>query len=131
MVSYWGPTPISAAQLAGDKVTVNTSGIVSATLFLTSSSREVKENIAELSSREAIETLEDLNPVRFSYKADSEKNLHSGFIAEDVPNMVATFDRKTVSSMDIVAVLTKVVKEQQKTIATLVEKVKTLEARSI
>ncbi|QFS45628.1 tail fiber domain-containing protein [Nostoc sphaeroides] len=113
-----------------DKVTVNTSGIISATLFLTSSSREVKENIAELSSREAIETLQDLYPVKFSYKADSEKNLHNGFIAEDVPNTVATFDRKAVSSMDIVAVLTKVVKEQQKTIETLVEKVKILEARS-
>lgn len=114
----------------GNKVTVNTSGIISATLFLTSSSREIKENIAELSSREAIETLQDLHPVKFSYKADSEKNLHNGFIAEDVPNTVATLDRKTVSSMDIVAVLTKVVKEQHKTIATLVDKVKTLEARS-
>ncbi|HYX13391.1 MAG TPA: tail fiber domain-containing protein [Nostoc sp.] len=114
----------------GDKVTVNTSGVISATLFLTSSSREVKENIAELSSREAIETLEDLHPVKFSYKADSEKNLHNGFIAEDVPNTVATFDRKAVSSMDIVAVLTKVVKEQQNTIAILVEKVKMLEDRS-
>ncbi|MCC5599614.1 tail fiber domain-containing protein [Nostoc favosum] len=114
----------------GDKVTVDTTGIIRATQFFTSSSREVKENIAELSSREAIETLEDLQPVKFSYKADSEKNLHTGFIAEDVPNMVATFDKKAVSSMDIVAVLTKVVKEQQKTIATLVEKVKMLEARS-
>jgi hypothetical protein len=39
-----------------------------------------------------------------------------GFIAEDVPDLVATADRKGLSSMDIVAVLTKVVQEQQRTI---------------
>ena len=39
-----------------------------------------------------------------------------GFIAEDVPDLVATTDRKGLSSMDIVAVLTSVVKDQQKTI---------------
>jgi hypothetical protein len=38
-----------------------------------------------------------------------------GFIAEDVPDLVATKDRKGLSPMDIVAVLTKVVQEQQKT----------------
>ena len=40
---------------------------------------------------------------------------HVGFIAEDVPNLVATKDREGLSPMDIVAVLTKVVQEQQKT----------------
>jgi hypothetical protein len=37
-----------------------------------------------------------------------------GFIAEEVPDLVAMNDRKSLSTMDIVAVLTKVVKEQQK-----------------
>ena len=36
-----------------------------------------------------------------------------GFIAEDVPDLVATKDRKGLSPMDIVAVLTKVLQEQQ------------------
>lgn len=36
-----------------------------------------------------------------------------GFIAEDVPDLVATPNRKSLSPMDIVAVLTKVVQEQQ------------------
>ncbi|MEO1369305.1 MAG: hypothetical protein AAFX50_19170, partial [Acidobacteriota bacterium] len=39
-----------------------------------------------------------------------------GFIAEDVPELVATNSRKNLSSMDIVALLTKVMQEQQKTV---------------
>jgi hypothetical protein len=75
------------------------------------SSRELKENIAELSGKEAVETLRNLNPVKFNFKADSDKNQHIGFIAEDVPKLVATSDRKTLSPMDIVAVLTQALKE--------------------
>jgi hypothetical protein len=39
-----------------------------------------------------------------------------GFIAEDVPELVAQNDRKSLSTLDIVGVLTKVVQEQQKSI---------------
>ena len=39
-----------------------------------------------------------------------------GFIAEDVPELVATKDRKAMSAMDVVAVLTKAVQEQQDTL---------------
>jgi hypothetical protein len=77
------------------------------------SSRELKENIRELSAEEAVTVLDGLDPQKFYYKADTEDE-HVGFIAEDVPELVATKDRKGVSSMDIVAVLTKVVQEQQK-----------------
>jgi hypothetical protein len=95
-----------------------------------SSSRELKENIAELSGKEAVEALKNLNPVKFNFKADSDKNRHIGFIAEDVPELVATSDRKTLSPMDIVAVLTQALKEQQNTILALAEKVKVLEAKA-
>jgi hypothetical protein len=37
-----------------------------------------------------------------------------GFIAEDVPALVATADRKGLSPMDVVAVLTKVVQEKSR-----------------
>jgi hypothetical protein len=50
------------------------------------------------------------------------------FIAEDVPDLVATNSRDALSSMDLVAVLTKVVQEQQKTIAELSDRVARLEA---
>jgi cell division protein FtsB len=52
-----------------------------------------------------------------------------GFIAEDVPKLVATKNRKGMSAMDVVAVLTKVVQKQQRTIAELSRKVDKLENR--
>jgi len=77
------------------------------------SSITLKENIQALSTQEAIETLNNLNPVKFNYKVDKEER-HVGFIAEDVPDLVASKDRKGLSPMDVTAVLTQVVKEQQK-----------------
>jgi hypothetical protein len=73
-----------------------------------------------------MDTLKELSPVKFNYKADS-KETHVGFISEDVPALVATSDRKGMSPMDVVAVLTKVVQGQQKTIAELSERLKELE----
>ena len=102
-------------------------------VWTNASSREYKDNIKELSSDQALLAFNKLNPVTFNYKADSTEK-HVGFIAEDVPDLVATPDRKALSTMDIVAVLTKVmqeqnkiVQEQQKTIAELNEKVSRLE----
>ncbi len=79
------------------------------------SSRDLKENIRELDSEDAFATLENLNPVQYNYKADKEED-YIGFIAEDVPDLVATKDKKGMATMDVVAVLTKVVQEQQKTV---------------
>jgi hypothetical protein len=109
---------------------VKVTGDVYANGILLTSSRELKENIAELSGKEAVEALKKLNPVKFNFKADGDKNRHIGFIAEDVPELVATSDRKTLSPMDIVAVLTQALKEQQNTILALAEKVKVLEAKA-
>jgi len=53
--------------------------------------------------------------------------MHVGFIAEDVPEMVATEDRKGIESMDIAAVLTKVVQEQQRMLKELQDKIVSLE----
>ncbi len=94
------------------------------------SSRELKENINNLTTEEAIETLEELNPIKFNYKADDQKETHLGFIAEEVPELVASQDRKELSPMDIVAVLTKVVKEQQNMISVLMNEVKSLHQKN-
>jgi hypothetical protein len=93
-----------------------------------SSSREIKENIKNLAADEAMDALEGLNPVKFYYKANKEEE-HVGFIAEDVPELVATKDRKAMSAMDVVAVLTKVVQEQQKTIAQLKKEIAELKKK--
>jgi len=77
------------------------------------SSREYKERIQALQAKEAMEALRDLRPVRFHYKADpNEETL--GYISEEVPDLVATESRKSLNTMDVVAVLAKVAQEQQK-----------------
>ncbi len=90
------------------------------------SSREYKEDIEELSAGEAWEAMQELNPVKYTYKADRIER-RVGFISEEVPELVAMKDRRGLSAMEIVAVLTKVVQEQQKTISVLSEKLKELE----
>lgn len=77
------------------------------------SSREYKQDIEELSTEAAAAALLQLNPVTYSYKAAPAEH-HVGFIAEDVPDLVAATDRKSLSPMDVVAVLTKVIQEQEK-----------------
>ncbi len=84
--------------------------------FLQGSSRSIKKNIRPLDSVEAVKALRDLYTVHYQYKEDRLGEDHVGFIAEDVPDLVASKDRKTICPLDIVGVLTKVVQEQQKTI---------------
>lgn len=83
-----------------------------------SSSRARKENIQALSASEAMAAFAELRPVRFNYKADRSES-YLGFIAEDVPDLVAMQDRNSLSPMDMVALLTKVVQEQNRRIADL------------
>jgi hypothetical protein len=92
------------------------------------SSREYKENIARLEADEATSALRQLEPVKFHYKTDAEDE-RVGFIAEDVPDLVATKGRKALSPMDLVAVLTKVVQEQQETIQDLQRRIGELERK--
>ncbi len=114
----------------GNGAYVSTGGV-----WINASSREYKTDIRKLSTQKAIDTLKQLEPVEFAYKTDSQEK-HVGFIAEDAPELVASKDRKGMSPMDVVAVLTKVVEEQhkmnqqqQKTIAELSKKVAELERR--
>jgi hypothetical protein len=82
-------------------------------VWTNASSIALKENITSLNSDEAATTLQALNPVKYNYKAEKDEN-HVGFIAEEVPELVAMKDRKSLSPMDIVAVLTRVTQDQQK-----------------
>jgi len=81
-------------------------------VWTNASSRDMKENIAELTTEEAVEALTALTPVKYNYKKEQDEE-YVGFIAEDVPALVATNNRKNLSPMDVVGVLTKVVQEQQ------------------
>ena len=92
------------------------------------SSRKYKTDIRKLSTQKAIDTLKQLDPVEFAYKTDSQEK-HVGFIAEDAPELVSSKDKKGMSSMDVVAVLTKVVQEQQRTISELSRRLAVVEKR--
>jgi hypothetical protein len=97
--------------------------------WINASSRDYKENIQEITSIEAMKTLKGLQPVKYNFKRDLSKDLSVGFIAEDVPDLVATKNRKGLSPLEIVAVLTKVVQEQQALVAKLSERITELEKK--
>ncbi|HEV8433890.1 MAG TPA: tail fiber domain-containing protein, partial [Thermoanaerobaculia bacterium] len=94
--------------------------------WINASSRTVKQDIQDLDGNAAFDAFKALQPVTFAYKA-APAQTRVGFIAEDVPALVATPDRKGLSSMDIVAVLTKVVQEQQRTIDEMQARLQKLE----
>lgn len=98
--------------------------IISGNLEL-ASSREIKHAIENLDLSDAVSALLDLQPVSYRYNHLPDQTT-LGFIAEDVPDLVASESRKSLKPMDIVAVLTKVVQEQQMQIQTLSEKVERL-----
>ena len=106
------PRPVHPLEMASG-AHVSAGGV-----WTNSSSRRNKENIANLSVEEALAALAALDPVRFNYKADTGDE-YVGFIAEDVPDLVASGDRRGLSAMDIVAVVTRVVQAQQQRIEDL------------
>ncbi|HEX2926981.1 MAG TPA: tail fiber domain-containing protein [Ruminiclostridium sp.] len=110
----------------GDRIKLAASGGVYVDgYFYYSSSRDLKENIKLLSTKKAKQILDGMNPVTFNFRGDTEKTT-LGFIAEDVPVHVAANDQKAISPMEIIAVLTSVVKDQRKAIAQLQQKIESL-----
>ncbi|MCA9054768.1 MAG: tail fiber domain-containing protein [Planctomycetaceae bacterium] len=93
-------------------------------------SRELKQDIAELNAAEAHETLAALKPVTYAYKHEPDES-RVGFIAEDVPQRVALADGKSLSSMDIVAVLTKVTQDQEQTIEAQADAIVQLQTENV
>ena len=109
------------------RIQVTNAGVEVFGTFTNSSSREYKEDIRPLASAEALATLAKLEPVKFRFKEQPEENL--GFIAEEVPDLVAVEGHKSVAPMDLIALLTKVAKEQQQTIARQQQAIADLSAR--
>ncbi len=105
---------------------VNGASCTAGGVWTNASSIALKENVVPLSPEVAQTALLDLQPVLFNYKVDPGER-HVGFIAEQVPELVATKDRTSLSPMDIVAVLTRVVQEQQRTIEELTRRLEKVE----
>ncbi|MBC8116784.1 MAG: tail fiber domain-containing protein, partial [Candidatus Saccharimonas sp.] len=96
-----------------DKALVHQSGahLTLGGVWTSISSRAAKQDIEPITSEQARDTVRALQPVGFRYKNELDEH-YVGFIAEDVPELVATNDRKGLAPMDITAVLTKVVQDQ-------------------
>jgi hypothetical protein len=92
------------------------------------SSRKYKDHIRLLQADEALDAFKELEPVKFSYKINPDEEC-IGFIAEDVPELLATKNRDGANPMDYIAILVKVVQEQNKTIDTLTERIEELERK--
>lgn len=121
--NVFGQLPASPLVHANTGANLSVGGV-----WTNASSRDLKQDIVELSSDDAMSALSELNPVTYRYIAEPDEP-YVGFIAEDVPELVATGSRKTLAAMDVVAVLTKVVKEQQSTIDELSKRLAQLESQ--
>jgi hypothetical protein len=78
------------------------------------SSISCKKDVEDLSLDDALAALRELRPVTFTYIHNDE--VRAGFIAEEMPDLLATGDGTSLSPMEIVAVLAQVVKSQQRQI---------------
>lgn len=82
------------------------------------STGEEKTNVSELTLEEALYALANLEPVTFSYR-QAENERHVGFAAENAPELIASTENEGLKPLEIVAVLTRIVKLQQHQIAEL------------
>jgi hypothetical protein len=91
------------------------------------SSLTLKERVADLPDDEAEALLDELHTVTFRYRDDPE-TVRIGFIAEQMPAMLAADDRQAYRPADVVAVLAAVVRRQQETLARLRSRLAALDA---
>lgn len=97
-------------------------------VWTNASSREYKTDIEPLKNEEysdILKKLEGLDVVYFKYKSEPEIK-HIGMIAEDVPDEIASPDRKGIPTADAIAFLMAAVKAQQSEIKVLKETVEKL-----
>ncbi len=123
---YYRTVSYSFHGSGGDRLRLYASGgtYVDGNLYYTSSGK-YKENVSELSQSEAQAAFEALDPVEFNFKGDYTRTT-LGFIAEDVPEVFATNDKKAISPLEILTVLVSEVKDQERLLNKLKKKVAAL-----
>lgn len=118
------------------RINTDTGGYLTTTgVWMTLSSREAKQDIRPLDDAEALEAFKELQPVRFRYAAEPDEEV-LGFIAEDVPKLLAAPGRDSVHETEVLALLSKVAKIQEarlekrrQEIERLRDRIRQLEAR--
>lgn len=123
---YFGDSPSSLNNNTTHAIDTSTGAhLTIGGVWTNASSRELKDKITSISIDAAVTALKQLKPVTYIYKAEPSET-YAGFISEDVPELVATNDRKSLASMDIIAVLTRVVQNQNEKIDILNNKLEML-----
>ena len=90
--------------------------------LVTASSRTLKTDIKPLDTQMALDAFEKLQPVSYAYKAHKDEPV-VGFIAEDVPELLAMPSGKTFDSTEMVAVLTSVLADTRAELKIAQEKI--------
>ncbi len=79
-------------------------GTVTATNFVSTSDRNLKENIVALEKESVLEKVSKLNGYQFNFKSDETKKTKTGLIAQEVeevmPELVVTNETNQTKSMD-------------------------------
>ena len=96
--------------------------------WLDASSLVYKENIRALGEAEALTAFDRLQPVHYNYKTNKNEPV-IGFIAEEVPDLVAPRDHKSLSALEMTALLAKVVRVQEKDLKIRERKIAELKRR--
>ncbi len=96
--------------------------------LVTASSRVLKTNIKPLDTQTALDAFYKLQPVSYEYKAHRGEAV-VGFIAEDMPELVAMPSRKSFDSAEVVAVLTSVLAQTRAEMKTKDERIGAMEAK--
>ena len=97
--------------------------------WVNASSRSYKKNIHELSGDDAMQAMRGLKSVKYQFKSDNSNEQMIGFIAEDVPELLATKDRRTVDPLRIVSVLAKAIQVQDEALLSKGKKIADMEAK--
>ena len=82
-----------------------------------------------MSSDDAMQALRQLKSVKYQYKRDKNNTQMVDFIAEDVPEILATHSRKALNPMKIVAVLTKALQVQDESLQNIKKEVAAKDAK--
>jgi len=122
---YGGTTQIARLDGTGN---LTLSGQVQATSFFQSSLRSLKKDIQPFTAS-ALKIFEKVQVRTFKFKADASGKTNIGFIADEVPDEMATPKRNGVDQASTVALLVKAVQELTEQNKALQEKISQLEAK--
>ncbi|MCH9649395.1 MAG: tail fiber domain-containing protein [Deltaproteobacteria bacterium] len=128
-VGILNTSPTHPLHVGTDATNGNGAHVTTAGVWTNGSSRKNKTNIHNLELDEAMAAFAELQPVRYMGVNDVTEEEYMGFIAEDVPELVAMGDRAGLAAMDIVAVLTKVVQAQNELVEAQSKTIKELDMR--